>query len=80
MEFWEAFTAMREQKRKKTLPASMKLGDNQYWHPKYTDEEILDKIFRTFTSIGPVTDSATDEEILDLMDEWDETWNDDPER
>lgn len=71
MEFWEFLTMMREDKRKKRIPASAKLGDNQYWAPKYTDEEILDKIFLKFEKEHLISATMSDGDIMDILDEWD---------
>lgn len=70
MDFWDWFTGMRDQKKKVTIPSSMRLKDNQTWGAKYTDQEILDKYSNRAISHGPVSDKITEDELWDVMEDW----------
>lgn len=70
-EFWEYVESMREERVKRTIPAEYKLGDKQYWHPKYTDQQILDMYYKEQESLGPVLGKLTEADIDDLISSWD---------
>lgn len=72
MEFWDFLSAMREQKRKGSIPSSQRLKDNQTWIPRYTDQEILDKYFLKYEYAHTLNAKTSDKDILDFLDDWDE--------
>lgn len=70
MEFWDYLSSMREQKRKGSIPGNQKLGKNQTWLPKYTDEDILDKFFLRWENQHTLNASLSDSDIHDFLLEW----------
>ena len=71
LEFWDFLENMREQQRKVSVPSSMRLKDNQTWGRKWTDEEILEKYAQSRQRYGPVSDAITEDELWDVMEDWD---------
>lgn len=76
MEFHEYLTNMRKAQKKGTIPANAKLKDNQTWVPKYTDQEIINMYFAKAQSYGPVSEAMSKNDLLDLMNDWDESRGD----
>lgn len=69
---WEFIEAKREEKVKRTIPKEMKLGDKQYWHPRYSDADILEMYYKQDVSLGPVLDTLTETDVDNLLASWDE--------